>query len=211
MRFVFLLCFLALSCLANEEKLTKLKLFKLSSSNFIHALAYASEDNFMKLDLYSNFKLKECYLHEDLRENINKLDQILQENKLKIILYDCFRPNEVQKIAWELIRDERFVANPYKNGSNHSRGIALDLGLADLNGKALKMPTEFDDFSPRARSDFECKESEKEKCQNRELLKMIMQKAGFKGIKSEWWHFEADFKGLSRQEVRQKYPLLELR
>ena len=157
MRLVFLFCFLFVSCLANEEKLTKLKLFKLSSSNFIHALAYASEDNFMKLDLYSEFKLKECYLHEDLRESINTLDQILQENKLKIILYDCFRPNEVQKIAWQLIKDERFVANPYKNGSNHSRGIALDLGLADLNGKALKMPTEFDDFSQRARSDFVCK------------------------------------------------------
>lgn len=184
-------------------------LIKADSPNYIHALAYATKDNFMGLDIYSNFNLKECYVHKDLKANLEKLAQILQERNLKIVFYDCFRPNEAQKIAWEKFSDENFVANPYKNGSNHSRGIALDVGLADENGEILPMPSEFDSFTPNAYSNFVCKDTQKHKCQNRELLKSIMQEAGFKSIKTEWWHFEADFKTLSKKELRQKYPLLE--
>lgn len=210
--FVFFMSeFLQGQSLINDEILQKLKLFKTDSSYFINALAYASEDNFMKTNIYAPFGLKECYLHEDLRENLDKLAQILQEKRLKIVFYDCFRPNSAQKIAWQKVSDERFVANPYKSGSNHSRAIAVDVGLANLKGEILPMPTSFDDFTARARSDFACDENEKEKCQNRELLKEIMQKAGFKVIKTEWWHFEADFKGLNKKQVKQKYPILDVK
>lgn len=196
---------LFLGVLSAEENL----LFKLDSPQFIHSLAYATTDNFMGLDIYSQFDLKECHLHKDLKPNLDKLAQILKEHNLKIVFFDCFRPNEAQKIAWEKVSDENFVANPYKNGSNHSRGIALDVTLAKNNGEILPMPSEFDSFTPKSHSNYPCQNDEKQLCQNRERLKRIMKEAGFKGIKSEWWHFEVDFKALSKQELRQKYPLLE--
>lgn len=196
---------LFLGVLGAEESL----LFKPDSPQFIHSLAYATTDNFMGLDIYSQFDLKECYLHKDLKPNLDKLAKILKEHNLKIVFFDCFRPNAAQKIAWEKFSDENFVANPYKNGSNHSRGIALDVTLAKNNGEILPMPSEFDSFTPKSRSNYPCQKDEKQLCQNAELLKRIMKEAGFKGIKSEWWHFEADFKALSKQELRQKYPLLE--
>lgn len=208
----FILCANAfLHAQNNDEFLGKLGLFKVSSPHFLNVLAYASADNFTQINLYEPFGLKECYLHEDLRENLQKLSQILQEKALKIVFYDCFRPNSAQKIAWQKIKDERFVANPYKNGSNHSRGIAIDAGLANEKGEILPMPTKFDDFSARARSDFICKKEEKKQCENRDLLRKLMKEAGFKGIKSEWWHFEAEFKGLNKEQIRQKYPLLDMK
>lgn len=190
---------------ANSSKV----LFKATSKHFIHKLAYSTENNFLGQNLYAKFGLNECFLHEDLRGKMAILEQILAAKRLKIIFYDCFRPNEAQKIAWEKVSDENFVANPYKNGSNHSRAIALDVGLADENGTALPMPSGFDEFAPNARADYVCEDDEKDKCENRELLRKIMQNAGFKGIKSEWWHFEAEFKGLSRKKVWEKYPILE--
>lgn len=199
------LLFCACSFLHSNENL----LIKAHSPQFIHSLAYATTDNFMGLDIYSQFDLKECYLHKDLKPNLDKLAKILKEHSLKIVFFDCFRPNAAQKIAWEKFSDENFVANPYKNGSNHSRGIAFDVTLAKNNGEILPMPSEFDSFTPKSRSNYPCQKDEKQLCQNAELLKRIMKEAGFKGIKSEWWHFEADFKNLSKQELRQKYPLLE--
>ena len=47
---------------------------------------------------------------------------------------------------WELIKDERYVADP-KKGSGHNRGIAVDLTIIDrTTGKELDMGTGFDNF-----------------------------------------------------------------
>ena len=189
-------------------------LFEAQSAHFIHDLRYGTTDNFMGVNLYQNFELNKCHLHKDLQWRIKRLDEILTQKKLKIVFYDCFRPQSAQKIAWEKVGDERFVANPYKNGSNHSRGIALDVGLADENGAILAMPSEFDEFSQKAFSDYKCPKAEAQKCENRALLKAIMKEAGFRGIKSEWWHYEADFSldlpPISKTQIREKYPLLDL-
>jgi D-alanyl-D-alanine dipeptidase len=88
---------------------------------------------------------------------------------------------------WELIKDDRYVADP-KKGSGHNRGIAVDLTLINkLSGEELNMGTGFDNFSDTAHADFENLPGEV--LQNRRLLKSIMEKYGFKELETEWWHF----------------------
>ena len=88
---------------------------------------------------------------------------------------------------WELVHDERYVANPAK-GSGHNRGIAVDLTIINLKtGKELDMGTGFDNFSDTAHHAF-TKLSE-EVLQNRDLLKSTMEKFGFKALDTEWWHY----------------------
>ena len=61
------------------------------------------------------------------------------------------------------------------------------------------MPSAFDDFSERAHRNY--MKTSKEAISNRQLLEVVMQKHGFIGIPSEWWHF--DLKGW------EKYPPLD--
>ena len=103
-----------------------------------------------------------------------KVAEELTGKGLGIKIWDAYRPFRTTVRFWELIHDERFVANPSK-GSGHNRGTSVDLTLVDLkSGKELEMPTPFDDFSPAAFhgalniDDFRIK--------NRALLKSTMEK-----------------------------------
>ena len=55
---------------------------------------------------------------------------------------------------WELIHDDRYVADPSK-GSGHNRGLAIDLTIIHLNDKTeLDMGTGFDNFTDTAHQKF---------------------------------------------------------
>jgi D-alanyl-D-alanine dipeptidase len=88
---------------------------------------------------------------------------------------------------WEKVKDDRYAADPSK-GSGHNRGAAVDLTLIDATtGEELPMGTGFDNFSDTVHSDF--KNLSPEILKNRDLLKTIMEKYGFKQLSTEWWHF----------------------
>ena len=101
------------------------------------------------------------------------------------MMYDCYRPYGYQKVMYELVNDPRYVAPPGK-GSNHNRGQAVDISLADESGKVLDMGTPFDDFTEMSYS--YSNDIPKEARKNRKLLRNIMTKAGFSVYKYEWWH-----------------------
>ena len=66
-------------------------------------------------------------------------------------------------------------------------GQAVDVTLCDMDGKEIPMPSEFDDFTEKARLDCETTTGEARK--NGEYLRDIMVKAGFDPYDGEWWHF----------------------
>jgi D-alanyl-D-alanine dipeptidase len=69
----------------------------------------------------------------------------------------------------------------------HSRGAAVDLTVVDATGKELNMGTEFDFFGVEAHTDNLNLPAEVLK--NRQILREAMEAAGFRGIRTEWWHF----------------------
>jgi len=164
-------------------------LTSVSGDYYIISLKYNSEDNFLKRNVYAPFGLTQCYLLPDMADKLKSLESILKEKKLKLVFYDCFRPLSVQKAMWQILPDSRYVANP-KSGSNHNRGAAVDVGLADENGSLLLMPSNFDNFTPKAWINYKCSLEEIQKCENRNLLNDLMKQAGLIGISSEWWHFQ---------------------
>src|SRR3546814_14289490 len=101
--------------------------------------------------------------------------------------------------SWEFFPDPEFGADP-RVGSNHSRGLAIDLTLVDAaSGTALDMGTPFDDFtalSHHARNDLP-----PEAQRNRALLLGLMTAAGWDWNRYEWWHYQLF-------EPR-RYPLLD--
>ena len=196
--FLALTCLLAVGPLCIFAETTELEL--INGDRFILDLRYNTADNFLKTNVYGKFGLDKCYVRPEMATKLTQLGELLRERKLKLLIYDCYRPLEVQRAMWKIVPDPKFVADP-KKGSNHNRGVAIDAALVGEDGKALVFPTKFDDFTSRAYQSFACPAASPEPCANREILKTMMLKAGLKPLSSEWWHYELP--------DAKKYPLIE--
>ncbi|MBK5271832.1 MAG: M15 family metallopeptidase, partial [Bacteroidia bacterium] len=127
------------------------------------------------------------FLRQPVVAALQKVQQELNEKGLGLKIFDAYRPYSVTRKFWELVHDERFVANPSK-GSGHNRGIAVDLTIINLKtGEELNMGTGFDNFTDTAHQEFT--DLPEEILQNRRLLITNMEKYGFYPLITEWWHF----------------------
>ena len=149
-------------------------------------LRYETENNFMHRVMYKD-KPKTSFMRLAAVNRLASVQKELNEQGLGLKIFDAYRPYSVTKDFWDLVHDERYVANPLK-GSGHNRGIAVDLTIVNLKTKKeLKMPTSFDAFTDSAHHDF--MELPLDVLKNRKLLKDIMEKYGFKAFATEWWHY----------------------
>lgn len=154
--------------------------------NIRFELLYASNENFTGKRMYPT-NTKTTFLRVEPAKALAALSKELEQHGLGLLIWDAYRPYSVTVRFWKLIHDERYVANPSK-GSGHNRGIAVDLSLYKLSdGKALSMPTSFDDFSEKAHHGYA--QLNQEQIRNRELLLSLMLKYGFKKFETEWWHY----------------------
>jgi zinc D-Ala-D-Ala dipeptidase len=147
-------------------------------------IRYATPNNFLKKAVYP---LAKCLLRSPTAEKLARVQVALGAEGLGLKLFDCYRPLSVQRKMWAILPDSNYVANP-KFGSRHNRAAAVDVALVDRAGNALEMPSEFDDFSDRSRSDYTGGSTTSR--QNRELLRSFMEREGFRRLGSEWWHFD---------------------
>lgn len=159
-------------------------------------IKYATNDNFTGHVVYPSAR---CFLVHAAAHALKAATNDFQELGYRIKIWDCYRPQSAQYIFWQLMPDERYVADPSK-GSRHNRGCSVDLTLVNADGIELDMGTHFDDFSEKAHRD--CADLSDEVARNRQILQSIMEKHGFVGWLNEWWHF--DYKDW------QQYPLLNI-
>ncbi len=158
-------------------------------------IRYATANNFTGVPVYT---VAECYLEEGAAQALQAAQKEFLDLGLSLKVFDGYRPLSVQKIFWNLVPDERYVANPAK-GSRHNRGCAVDVTLVDTKtGKELEMGSEFDDFTEKAHRT--SMNFPAHILTNRKLLEHIMHKHGFIGWVNEWWHF--DFNGWQDYPIR---------
>ena len=147
-------------------------------------LKYATSSNFTNSVVYD---FTEPYLRYSTVLKLMKVQEELRQQGLKLKIWDAFRPLEAQEKLWNAFPDPQYVSNPWSGTNSHSRGNTVDLTLVDANGKELEMPTGFDDFTSFADRDYsDCTVTAAE---NAKLLESVMEKNGFSGLESEWWHF----------------------
>lgn len=147
-------------------------------------LKYATANNFTGKVLYDS---DQCYLRQPVAERLVRVQKALRQSGLGLKIWDGYRPHSVQYKMWELVPNPDFVGDP-KKGSRHNRGAAVDVTLVDSLGKELPMPTEYDDFSDKARRDYQ--DLPAVIIYNRNLLESAMKAEGFLPLASEWWHFD---------------------
>lgn len=154
--------------------------------NIIYDLRYASLNNFMKRLMYpagTNI----TFLRVPAANALAQVQSELNQKGLGLKIFDAYRPYSVTVKFWELVKDERYVANPSK-GSGHNRGTTVDVTIINLKTKSeLNMGTDFDNFSDTAHHKFT--HLPEDVLQNRILLKTTMERHGFKPYNDEWWHY----------------------
>lgn len=169
-----------------DEFKNKYDLFEITEDDgFILDLKYATPDNFLNEILY-DYKI--CLIKSKTAKKLFSVRDELKKYNLKLKIWDAFRTINVQEKMWNICPDETFVANPKKSKSNHCKGIAVDVTLCDLEGKELKMPTEFDCFNDTAKRNY-FPNLEGSIRKNVTFLEEIMVKNGFEPYENEWWHY----------------------
>ena len=113
-------------------------------------LAYATADNVAGRALLPPDA--RCLLRRSVAERLALAARALRKQGLRLIARDCTRSAETQRALWKAHPQPGSVADPVR-GSLHERGVAVDLGLADLSGAPVAVPTKFDEFGPQAAAD----------------------------------------------------------
>jgi len=148
-------------------------------------LRYASEENFMNRQVYP--ENSRALLRRETAVKLVQANELFKKDGYTIKIWDAYRPLSVQKIMWENSPLPGYIAPP-DSGSKHNRGAAVDMTLVDQEGRELEMPTGFDDFTEKAARNYPHHSAAARK--NMDYMTQIMVNCGFKGIRTEWWHFE---------------------
>ena len=178
------------------------------------SLMYTRPDNFTGVVLYTD--LREAYLHPKAAAALTKAQQALKKLRpdLSLKVYDATRPMSVQQKMWNVVAGTPkniYVSNPRNGGGMHNYGLAVDITLCEAaTGDTLDMGTKVDFLGSYAHIDNEAGLVERhiitpQAKQNRELLRRVMKEAGFRPLKTEWWHFNL----VSRAEAKANYKAVK--
>ena len=176
-------------------------------------LMYSRAENFTGKVLYTD--LKEAYLHPKAAKALVVAQQLLKAERpdLSLKIYDAARPMHIQQRMWNVVKgtpQQNYVSNPKNGGGLHNYGMAVDVTLCYENGDTLDMGTVIDYLGKWAHIDIEDDMMIKgiisnEAYNNRRLLRDIMKRAGFKALRSEWWHFNY----ITRAEAKAHYKVIK--
>ncbi len=173
-------------------------------------LMYAGDDNFTGQVLCGG--LTRAWLHPDAARAVDKAQKKLSEIMpgYRLLVKDAARPMSVQRRMFNAVKGTskaNYVANPAKGGGLHNYGLAVDVTIEDAQGNELDMGTPVDHLGPEANIDREPLLVKKGVMseyarQNRLLLRKVMKDAGFKPLRTEWWHFNLVSKAIAREKYK---------
>ena len=178
-------------------------------------IRYATSDNFTGKVLYP---VARCVLRKEVANMLTDAQKYLDTHApgYSFILKDCYRPVSVQREMWKVVQGtpmQSYVANPHsRTGSVHNYGCAVDLTLADQQGREVDMGTPYDHLGilaqPRYEDRFmrEGKLTQTHVAKRRLLRDAMVKGGGFHIIRNEWWHFDA-WRG---RELRKRYGPLDV-
>ena len=168
----------------------------------VYDIRYYSAYNFTGHRI-QGYKAPRAYMTKKALAALAKAADDLRDQGYRILIWDTYRPQKAVDdfVAWindpndpgdktfypTLEKSNLLEGNYIMAKSGHSRGSTVDLTLIKKDGSFVDMGGTFDLFSEISHPDYK-KLSKKQK-KNREILRKAMEKAGFQGIDSEWWHF----------------------
>ena len=164
-------------------------------------LRYAGRNNLVGYPLYP--RGTSALTRPEVASGLATAQAFLRRYQFGLKIWDAYRPVAVQERLWHTSHNSDYVANPEIGvGSLHSWGVAVDATLVDTWNRPVRMPSDFDDFTPAAMWRYTGPSFEV--LGHLRLLQWAMHRAGFWGMRTEWWHFTvSDWKKFLPEEARQ--------
>ena len=149
-------------------------------------LRYAGRNNLVGYPLYPRGT---CALaRPEVASGLAVAQALLKRYQFGLKIWDAYRPVAAQEKLWQASHNSDYVANPEAGiGSLHSWGVAVDATLIDTWNRPVRMPSDFDNFTPAAMWRYAGPHPDIRA--HVHLLQMAMRNAGFWGLRTEWWHF----------------------
>ena len=150
---------------------------------------YATPENLFGQPLYSAEKALAAPV---VAQALAKAAPVLAAHGYGLLCYEAYRPWHISKLAWDLLpADQKDMLPTPQQGSVHNTGLAVDVGLYDLETcEELSQISYFDEPSPRQYGHFAGGSSQQRAW--RDMLRDALTDAGLTASDMEWWHFEAD-------------------
>ena len=175
-------------------------------------MMYAKSDNFVGEAMYS---FAEAYLHPKAARAVVEANRRLKalHPGYRLCIYDATRPMSVQQKMWDKVKgtsQQNYVSNPKNGGGLHNYGLAVDVSIVDEKGDSIDMGTKVDALTYMSHIDEEEKlvaegKISRQAMENRRLLRRVMKEAGFRSIRTEWWHFNLT----TRKDAKENYKVVE--
>jgi len=194
-----------ISCQRSQNNAEKgFSYVKESIPNIILDLRYYSSDNFMGVQV-DGYKMSVLLLSTEATKALAKVQEELNDQGLGLMVFDAYRPQKAVDhfVRWaedpsdtltkrkyypDLPKDRLFELGYISARSGHTRGSTLDLTIADLaSGNELDMGSPWDFFGEISHHDSPL--VDEVATANRNLLKNVMVKYGFRPYANEWWHY----------------------
>lgn len=149
-------------------------------------LRYAGTNNVAHRPLYPPGT--PALVRASVAQRLAIVQDYLRKKGYGLKIWDAYRPQSAQEKLWQTTHNRSFVADPKEGrGSMHIRGAAVDATLVDAEGRDVRMPTDFDSFTPAALMQYGGNDPAVR--ENLKLLQKAMAHGGFYGLRTEWWHF----------------------
>lgn len=149
-------------------------------------LRYAGANNVAGRALYP--PKTQALVRSEVASRLAAAQAFLWRYNYGLKIWDAYRPKSAQMQLWQAVHNNNYVADPQVGaGSMHSWGLAVDATLVDTRNRPVRMPTDFDDFTPAAMWRYQGADPAIRS--HLYLLQIAMKEAGFYGQPQEWWHF----------------------
>ncbi len=170
----------------------------------VYDIRYAGNKNFIGRQVIG-YRAEQAILSKPAAEALSRVQEELIQQDYILKIFDAYRPQRAVNHFIKWARDEEDTlmktefypqvskSNLFQLGyiaskSGHSRGSTVDLTLVDANScKEVDMGSTYDFFGEI--SHHETRQITEEQKKNRQLLKKVMQKYGFRPYPAEWWHY----------------------
>ncbi len=167
-------------------------------------LRYFTTNNFVGRKI-RGYKGNTAYLTISAAKALQMAHREAEKVGLGVLIYDAYRPQQAvdyfgewSKIPGDTLKKNYFYPNIKKaqlfnqgfiaSKSGHSRGSTVDITLYSLeSGDPIDMGSRYDLFSSKSFHNSGLVKAPQ--LTNRNLLRSIMQNAGFKAYTKEWWHY----------------------
>ena len=167
-------------------------------------IRYAGTHNFVG-DVIDGYEAPFAILTVEAAEKLREAADEFRQMGFRILIYDAYRPQDAVRhfVRWAKDADDKRMQEEFypeykkksllvdqgyiARNSAHCRGSAVDMTLTDLDGNPLDLGTGFDYFGKLAWHG--AKGISEEAKANRDLLKTVMERHGFKPFDHEWWHY----------------------